>query len=135
MRGQGGKTAWQNYARAVSKWSAEVTRCVEEGLNVPAAPVSPGPKGHNEPCSIYNAMVHPLVGYGVRGAIWYQGESNSGDGIQYLPKLKALVDSEADRVLSELRPGAVASVFGWAWKPVVRRWVTDRTMAALRGAR
>lgn len=50
-------------------------------------------------------------------------------------KLEALVGSEADRVLSELRPGAIASALGWAWKPVVRRWVTERTMAALRGAR
>ena len=50
-------------------------------------------------------------------------------------KLKALVDSEADRVLSELRPGALASALGWAWKPVVRRWVTERTMTALRGTR
>lgn len=87
-----GKTAWQNYAQAVSEWSAELSKCVAEGLSVPAAPVSPGPRNHNEPCSIYNAMVHPLVGYGVRGAIWYQGESNSGEGIQYLPKLKALVE-------------------------------------------
>ena len=34
----------------------------------------------------------PIVGYGVRGAIWYQGESNAGDGLNYLPKLKALVE-------------------------------------------
>ncbi len=50
-------------------------------------------------------------------------------------KLKALVDSEADRILSELRPGPLASAFGWVWKPVVRRWAADRAMAALRGAR
>ena len=37
-------------------------------------------------------MVAPIVGYGVRGAIWYQGESNAGDGMAYLPKLKALVE-------------------------------------------
>ena len=42
--------------------------------------------------AIYNAMVAPIVGYGVRGAIWYQGESNSGEGLGYLPKLKALVE-------------------------------------------
>ena len=47
----------------------------------------------------------------------------------------ALAEAEADRVLSELQPGAVAAAFGWAWKPVVRRWAADRAMAALRGAR
>ena len=48
--------------------------------------------GRNEPTAIYNAMVAPIVGFGVRGAIWYQGESNSGERMAYLPKLKALVE-------------------------------------------
>lgn len=30
----------------------------------------------NEPTVLYNAMVHPLVGYGIKGVIWYQGEQN-----------------------------------------------------------
>ena len=86
-----GKATWSNYAKQVSEWSAAVQQAVDEGRSAPPAPASPGPRGHNDPCSIYNAMVHPIVGYGVRGAIWYQGESNSGEGIHYLPKLKALV--------------------------------------------
>jgi hypothetical protein len=50
-------------------------------------------------------------------------------------RLRDLADAEADRVLSELRPGAVATAFGWAWKPVVRRWAAERALAALRNAR
>jgi len=50
-------------------------------------------------------------------------------------RLRELVDAEADQVLSELRPGPVAAAFGWAWKPVVRRWAAERALAALRGAR
>ena len=87
-----GKVAWTKYAQQVGQWSAAVQKSVAEGRNVPPAPTSPGPRNHNEPCSIYNAMVAPIVGYGVRGAIWYQGESNSGEGMAYLPKLKALVE-------------------------------------------
>jgi len=30
------------------------------------------------PGVLYNAMIHPIVGYSIRGAIWYQGESNGG---------------------------------------------------------
>jgi len=30
----------------------------------------------NEPAVLYNAMVRPLVGYGIKGVIWYQGEQN-----------------------------------------------------------
>ena len=41
--------------------------------------------------AIYNAMVHPLVPYAIRGALWYQGESNNGEGMLYFEKMKALV--------------------------------------------
>ncbi|MBS2210289.1 hypothetical protein KEM09_02700 [Carboxylicivirga mesophila] len=37
----------------------------------------PAKLGNQYPQHIYNAMVHPLVGYGIRGIIWYQGERNS----------------------------------------------------------
>ncbi len=32
---------------------------------------------------LYNAMIHPLKNYGIRGAIWYQGESNAGEAYLY----------------------------------------------------
>ena len=31
---------------------------------------------HEEPVHIFNAMIHPIAGYTMKGAIWYQGESN-----------------------------------------------------------
>ena len=37
----------------------------------------------NLPTSLYNAMIHPLVPYGIRGAIWYQGENNASRAYQY----------------------------------------------------
>ncbi|MBT3469079.1 MAG: hypothetical protein HN467_07120 [Opitutae bacterium] len=33
--------------------------------------------GHQYPSNIYNAMIHPVVPYGIRGMVWYQGERNS----------------------------------------------------------
>ncbi len=39
----------------------------------------------------YQSMIAPIVGYGLRGAIWYQGESNAKDGREYLPKLRSLI--------------------------------------------
>ena len=32
--------------------------------------------GGGTPSAIYNSMVHPLTPFAMRGAIWYQGESN-----------------------------------------------------------
>jgi sialate O-acetylesterase len=42
---------------------------------------------------LYNGMIHPLVPFGIRGAIWYQGEANNlaRDGMRYLPKMKDLI--------------------------------------------
>ncbi|MGB8490592.1 MAG: sialate O-acetylesterase [Bacteroidales bacterium] len=39
--------------------------------------------GPNTPTSLYNGMVNPVVKYPVKGAIWYQGESNVGRADQY----------------------------------------------------
>jgi sialate O-acetylesterase len=36
-------------------------------------------------------MIHPLIPYGIRGAIWYQGESNLADGMLYHDKMKTLI--------------------------------------------
>jgi sialate O-acetylesterase len=37
----------------------------------------------NSPSGLYNAMINPLIPYGIRGAIWYQGESNAGRAYEY----------------------------------------------------
>jgi sialate O-acetylesterase len=34
-------------------------------------------KIQNTPTALFNAMIHPLIPYGIRGVIWYQGESNT----------------------------------------------------------
>ena len=50
-----------------------------------------GSINHQTALAIYNAMVHPIVPYGMRGALWYQGESNNGEGMLYYEKMKALI--------------------------------------------
>ena len=39
--------------------------------------------GNHRPANIYNGVLHPTIGYTIRGAIWYQGESNSSRAYQY----------------------------------------------------
>jgi len=43
------------------------------------------------PTTLYNGMIHPVTGFGVRGAIWYQGESNYEDPDLYEKLFPALV--------------------------------------------
>lgn len=45
----------------------------------------------NEPTVLFNAMVNPLVGFGIRGLIWYQGEQNRPNPQVYDRLLAAMV--------------------------------------------
>jgi sialate O-acetylesterase len=53
--------------------------------------VAKGKPSASTPTAMYNAMIHPLVPYAIQGALWYQGESNNGEGMQYAEKMKALI--------------------------------------------
>ena len=46
---------------------------------------------NNVPVGLFNAMVHPLLNYTVKGAIWYQGESNAGRPADYEALFTALI--------------------------------------------
>lgn len=48
--------------------------------------VKPGekiPNASRTPTTLYNGMLHPLLGYGIRGVVWYQGESNYSNYQRY----------------------------------------------------
>ncbi|GHT52967.1 9-O-acetylesterase [Bacteroidia bacterium] len=46
---------------------------------------------NGSPTVLYNAMIHPLLGYGIRGAIWYQGESNRDEPDLYVKMFDKMV--------------------------------------------
>lgn len=56
------------------------------GIRLPARP-----NLHNMPTHLYNAMIAPLTPFPVKGAIWYQGESNAGRALQYRTLFPALI--------------------------------------------
>jgi sialate O-acetylesterase len=77
------------YNEAMKKWNADVLVAKASGKLFPPQPKPsrPAPKvpadplgGYNAPTVCYNGVITPLVGYGIKGVIWYQGESN-GDGL------------------------------------------------------
>ena len=45
----------------------------------------------------YNAMIAPLMPYAIKGAIWYQGESNSGNSKQYRTLFPLLINDWRER--------------------------------------
>ena len=63
------------------------------GAVLPTSDPYPQAGGTNPNIStvLYNGMVSPLIPFGVKGAIWYQGESNSGNGRQYQTLLPTMI--------------------------------------------
>jgi len=44
------------------------------------------------PTLLYNAMINPLIPYGIKGAIWYQGESNASRAYQYRRIFRQMIE-------------------------------------------
>jgi len=56
------------------------------------APPKPGKgPGQGTPTVLYNAMIHPLLKFKVKGAIWYQGESNAAKAYEYRTLFTAMI--------------------------------------------
>jgi sialate O-acetylesterase len=63
------------------------------GVDFRELPVRPYlPAGQNQPTTLYNAMIHPLIKLPVTGAIWYQGESNADRAHQYQTLFPMLIN-------------------------------------------
>ena len=79
--------------RDIEAWIAETRKALETGAQLTQMPNNTHPLAHQQrPTALYNAMVHPIVPYAMRGALWYQGESNLREGMLYHEKMKALIN-------------------------------------------
>lgn len=83
------------YVQKVAQWAARSAAAIEQDRAIEPAPDYPADlkpyDDRQKPSVLYNAMIHPFVPYAIRGAIWYQGEANHGDGMAYLDKTRALL--------------------------------------------
>lgn len=77
------------------KWLADARKALNDRTLVPALPPYPAellpPSDVQHATALYNGMIHPLCPFGIRGAIWYQGESNLNEGMLYTERMKALI--------------------------------------------
>ena len=69
-------------ATAMEKWRKESAAAKAAGSPAPRGPVD-WLTNNARPGNIFAGMVHPTAGYGIKGVIWYQGESNATRAIEY----------------------------------------------------
>ena len=78
--------AMKQYEAALKDWEDRVAKANAEGRPAPEdrprQPRNPLVNQHR-PANLYNGVLHPVIGYGLRGVIWYQGESNASRAYQY----------------------------------------------------
>lgn len=77
----------------IEPWISEAGCRNFDFVKLPDVTQKPAMLSPQTPTVLFNAMVNPLLGYGMRGAIWYQGESNRLEPDQYLQLLPALADN------------------------------------------
>jgi sialate O-acetylesterase len=85
-----------NHEAAVAKWEQQVARWEQEKKGTrPRSPRDPL-AGQHRPANLYNGVLRPILGYTIRGAIWYQGESNSGRAYQYRDLFPLMIETWRD---------------------------------------
>jgi sialate O-acetylesterase len=74
-----------DFEKATAKWKSDVEKAKAEKKPSPRAPQSPDGwlHGNARPGNIFNGVMAPTLGYGIKGVIWYQGESNAGRAWEY----------------------------------------------------
>ncbi|MFO0937175.1 MAG: sialate O-acetylesterase [Gemmataceae bacterium] len=60
------------------------------------------PLGAHTPTSLYNGMIYPIQNYAVKGAIWYQGESNAGRAAEYYSLMPTMIEDWRKQFKCEL---------------------------------
>lgn len=72
------------------EWKFKLERGIDPARE--GRPLNPADPGNpNMPSRLYNAMIYPLHDFGIRGAIWYQGESNAARHAEYERVLSTMI--------------------------------------------
>ena len=97
---QDNKAALDAFAAEQKQWGQLAREAAAQKM--PAPPKPRGPKPPREPvdpihnnqtsCALFNGMIASIIPYGIKGAIWYQGESNALEPIPYRAEVPALIN-------------------------------------------
>lgn len=80
------EAAKARYEKSLAAWTQKAKAARADGKKAPRKPQLAGrPRDdRNYPANLFNGKINPLVGFTIKGAIWYQGENSSGRGFSHL---------------------------------------------------
>ncbi|WP_343693062.1 sialate O-acetylesterase [Chitinophaga sp.] len=87
-------TARAKFKTAIEKFNTAAAEAKAAHRDPPKSPKDPDPEhDQHSPAVLYNGMIAPLIPYTIKGAIWYQGESNTNNPGIYRSLMETLVAS------------------------------------------
>lgn len=93
--------AKEKHAKDMEEWKVKAEEAKAKGAQPPRQPEAPrGSSDFKSPGCLYNGMVAPIVNYNIRGAIWYQGESNAGNPKQYKTLFPTMIKAWREKFAS-----------------------------------
>ncbi len=88
----------EQYAEAIRKWREDADKARAAGARPSPSPGVPDAlRDYRVASSIYDGMIEPLMPFAIRGAIWYQGESNEARAEQYGILLPVMIRAWRER--------------------------------------
>lgn len=87
-----------DYDEAIKKWRVEADKAKAAGARPQPSPAVPDAlREYRIASSIYDGMIAPLIPFAIRGAFWYQGESNEARAQQYGLLLPTMIRAWRER--------------------------------------
>ena len=136
--GKGGFVPDKPYALFAGKDTLDLKGTWQYKVGEVFEPTGPKPQAialQNQPAALYNAMVHPLIRYNIKGVLWYQGESNTARAAEYDALLPALIHEWRRRWQKPELPFIFAQLPGFMdynYLPAESNWARHRE-ATLKG--
>lgn len=83
-----------DHEQAMIKWKANAEKAKAEKLAPPRAPAPPEQwlAGQQRAGNLFAGVLNPTIGYGIKGVIWYQGESNAPTAYEYASLFPFLIE-------------------------------------------
>ena len=86
--------AQDDYLAAVERHKVAAAKAKAAGNPAPRPPQAPVAwlTGNARPGNIFNGKLAPTLGYGIKGVVWYQGESNAGRAYEYVDLFPFMIE-------------------------------------------